>query len=338
MTSLTQNFLNPNNKPLVIGEFNIRRDQNGLFSLNDLHKASGNDKKHFPAYFLRNQQTKDLIAEIVNSANLQSSKNNHYENSHSAQTECQGAYVNLHMPPVLKINDGVNNGTYVVKELVYAYAMWISPKFHLMVIRAYDALVMGMFNEVGVRTTKKDRVPLKDAVNLLVGKAKFLNYSEAYKLVHHRFNVDSIEEIPFEQLPVAVEYVHHLMGEYAQKAEYIDPELKAFELLASDTTNKIHDWLWSLQAEIKRLKGNIPDYPSFDRDEITRAVVSRMVGMSRMLLTIDSLTNKPRIQFIPNNSWILDDQSISKIIGDPEGPKKEVLPDIVQAAMKRMLK
>lgn len=131
MTSLAQNFLNPNNKPLVIGDFTIRQDQNGLFSLNDLHKASGNDKKHFPAYFLRNQQTKDLIVEIERSANL-----------HIDKTEGHGACANSHMPPVLKINDGVNNGTYVVKELVYAYAMWISPKFHLMVIRAYDSLVM----------------------------------------------------------------------------------------------------------------------------------------------------------------------------------------------------
>ncbi|RYL25117.1 KilA-N domain-containing protein [Acinetobacter piscicola] len=337
--SIQQNPLNPNNQPLILGEFTIRQDEDGRYSLNDLHKASGDDKKHFPAYFLRNQQTKDLIAEIENSiigasANLHTppekddlqiciSKNNHYENSHSA---------------VKVINGGNDRGTYVVKELVYAYAMWISAKFHLMVIRAYDALVSNMLNRIEPRTTKKDRVPLKDAVNLLVGKAKFLNYSEAYKLVHHRFDVESIEDIPFEQLPVAVEYVHHLMGEYVQKVEHIDPELKAFELLASDTTNKIHDWLWSLQAEIKRLKGNIPDYPNFDRDEITRAVVSRMVSMSRMLLTIDSLTNKPRIQFIPSNSWILNDQNISKIIGDPEGPKKEVLPDIVQAAMKRMLK
>jgi len=32
MTSLTQNFLNPNNKPFVIGDFTIRQDEGGRFS------------------------------------------------------------------------------------------------------------------------------------------------------------------------------------------------------------------------------------------------------------------------------------------------------------------
>ena len=324
MTTIQQNLLNPNNQPLVIGEFSIRQDEDGRYCLNDLHKASGGDKKHQPAYFIRNQQTKDLIAEIENPFN--------------------GASANLQMPAVGKLNDGKNNGTYVVKELVYSYAMWISAKFHLMVIRAYDAMMMKLLGNksehvlIVDKTTKKERVPLKDAVNMLVGKAQFLNYSDAYKLIHHRFNVEHIEDIPQEQIPAAVEYVHRLMGEYIPKVERIDPEQKSLELLAADTTNKVHDWIYSLCEEIKKLKGNVPEFPVFDKETIARAVVTRIVQGQRMLLNVSYQTGKPEIQFIPNNAWILDDQNIAKIIGDREGPKKELLPDIVQAAMSRLVK
>lgn len=123
MTTIQQNLLNPNNQPLIIGGFSIRQDEDGRYCLNDLHKAGGGDKKHQPAYFVRNQQTKDLI-EIIESENddLQICRSKQAVNSIRGK--------------------GLEQGTYVVKELVYSYAMWISAKFHLMVIRAYDSLVM----------------------------------------------------------------------------------------------------------------------------------------------------------------------------------------------------
>ncbi|MFX9712881.1 KilA-N domain-containing protein [Acinetobacter baumannii] len=124
MTSLAQNFLNPNNKPLVIGDFTIRQDDDGRYCLNDLHKASGDLAKHKPANFLRNEQTQELIKEIDSFSNMRSSENK----SSSDVKSC------------FEVVNGV--GTFGAKELVYSYAMWISPKFHLMVIRAYDSLVM----------------------------------------------------------------------------------------------------------------------------------------------------------------------------------------------------
>lgn len=63
--------------------------------------------------------------------------------------------------------------------------------------------------EPKAKTTVADRVPLKDAVNVLVAKSA-LNYSDAYKMVHQFMDVDSIDQIPLEDLPKAVAYVHGL--------------------------------------------------------------------------------------------------------------------------------
>lgn len=74
--------------------------------------------------------------------------------------------------------------------------------------------------EVGApvaKTHKSERVSLNDAIHLLVAKTKNLNFSDAYKLVHQRFAVEGIDEIPFDQIPVAVEYVHHLIALMSNK-------------------------------------------------------------------------------------------------------------------------
>lgn len=78
------------------------------------------------------------------------------------------------------------------------------------------------------RTTVNERTPLRDAVNLLVGR-KGLRYDDAYNMVHQRFNIDSIDELELEQIPLAVEYVHRiaLEGEFLGKQlELPIPELK----------------------------------------------------------------------------------------------------------------
>ena len=64
MSNLTQNLVNPNAQPLVIGNFSIRQDEDGRYCLNDLHKASGELPKHKPSNFIRNEQIQELVKEI----------------------------------------------------------------------------------------------------------------------------------------------------------------------------------------------------------------------------------------------------------------------------------
>ncbi|AOF54482.1 hypothetical protein BKG91_11755 [Rodentibacter caecimuris] len=92
------------------------RSLDGLYSLTDLHKASGGDEKHKPVLFLRLDQTKDLISEIENDK------------------------VQICTLPVKTVRGGKNPSTYACEELVLAYATWISPKFHLVVLRAFLAM------------------------------------------------------------------------------------------------------------------------------------------------------------------------------------------------------
>jgi hypothetical protein len=97
--------------PLIIAKTIIRQDADGRYCINDLHRAAGGKQKHRPKYWLENSQTKALIDEIALGG----------------------------IPPTLIIK---NVGTFVSKELIYAYGMWVSPIFFLHVVRTYDAIMM----------------------------------------------------------------------------------------------------------------------------------------------------------------------------------------------------
>lgn len=134
---------------LILSDVKVSINEQGLYRLNDLHKAAGGETKHKPSEWLRNQQTESLIDEI-NKAGI----------------------------PALESVQ--KRGTYACKELVYAYAMWISPSFHLKVIRAFDALASGdiekAVKETGSKVAKAalDDMRKSKAIALQIQNAKAL--------------------------------------------------------------------------------------------------------------------------------------------------------------------
>lgn len=104
----------------IIDSTNIKTDSEGRYCLNDFHKAAlagGFGGKSLyrdcNAFF---DKRYGQGAELAEQLNIEAqTRGNH---AFKSVVQSRGRY----------------GGTYVCKELVYAYAMWISPKFHLKVI------------------------------------------------------------------------------------------------------------------------------------------------------------------------------------------------------------
>lgn len=77
--------------------------------------------------------------------------------------------------------------------------------------------------QVGQKTTADDRTGLRQAVAALVGR-KGIDYSSAYSMIHQRFNVEAIEDIPADKLPEAVAYAHALTLHTGLTGEVLDRE------------------------------------------------------------------------------------------------------------------
>ena len=101
-------------------------------------------------------------------------------------------------------------GTWLHPKLAIHFARWLDPKFAVWCDEQIEALLNGNVSDgLPAKTTADDRTPLRQAVAALVGR-KGIDYSTAYGMIHQRFNVGAIEDIPAEKLPEAVAYVHAL--------------------------------------------------------------------------------------------------------------------------------
>lgn len=143
------------------------------------------------------------------------------------------------------------------------------------------------FGKAERKTTVDERTGLRDAVNMLVSK-KGLIYSEAYNLVHQRFNVQSIEDLTREQLPMAVEYVHKICLE----GELIIPkEKQSFELSedeAIDITEmfyavtRFHESVYFLMQKLQPFRSRQQDSVDFNYSVCNR-LIKRVLPLIRRL-------------------------------------------------------
>lgn len=92
------------------------------------------------------------------------------------------------------------------------------------------------------KTTVDQRTGLRNAVNMLVSK-KGLIYSDAYHLIHQRFNVESIEDLALEQLPQAVEYIHKIVLEGELIIEEKKESSMNLNLTESELKDLINTWM-----------------------------------------------------------------------------------------------
>lgn len=279
---------------------------NGLFCLNDLHKASGGEKKHQPSFFMRNQETTDLINEIKLLDNLEDAD------------------------VMQRVNGGDMRGTYVCKDLVYRYAMWISPKFALLVIRTFDKLITGELRvQPKGQLSTEQTLPLRNAVNLLVTKSSIL-YPDAYKMVHQRFAVKHIKELTDEQLDNAIEYVHALIINMTVK----ETPLTEFthSQYITDVKNDAMDYVYRLQNTIVANGLKLPKYPEFDKEEVCRRFIVGMIRHSRMMLSFNS-SGEPAIKFVPEQHAVVSRENIADVV---QFADKSQLPNIINEAVRRL--
>ncbi|MBV5311528.1 KilA-N domain-containing protein [Chromatium okenii] len=229
---------------ITIGEISIRQDADGHYCLNDLHKAAGGNKRHSPNYWLENQQTIDLIAELSKSLIL-------------SDTGIPVTDKINNLAPVAILRGFGNQGTYVVRELVYAYAMWISAAFHLQVIRTFDAVVTGALQPLTPALLYQPAIEIQ----IFESAIRELRVSETSKIrmyaafckskdINSDFLPDYVNEPQVKAITSLLKDMSNPL--YHHVAKLVNPALEAMGILErlsrKSTGNKIKQF-WSLTEE-----------------------------------------------------------------------------------------
>lgn len=111
-----------NNLTPVIAGISIPVDSEGRYNLNALHKASGGNTNKAPAQWMRTQQSREIVQEVID--------------------------MQICTSPIDSVKGGLTQGTFAHELLAVSYAGWISPKFQLQVNQAFLDMKSGKLKPV----------------------------------------------------------------------------------------------------------------------------------------------------------------------------------------------
>lgn len=223
-------------KNLTLLDTVIRRDDAGRFCLNDLHRAAGGEQRHRPNYWIESQQTQELIRVLL-------------QYFDDAGIPASDKINNLE--PIKVVRGFVEGqGTYVCKELVYSYAMWISPEFHIKVVRAYDAMVTDSLRGF----THARALTIQEAACDML--KSHLTAWELLKVPEHISQQEVVKRVCYE---TGVDFSPALKFAPAQlKVETKDMMLEPTELAAALGFNNamaVNKWLQKMEMQVKTKNG-----------------------------------------------------------------------------------
>lgn len=191
-------------------QFSVSFQENGY--LNATAIAEQYDKR--VGNYLRNERTQEYITALT-------------ERLFNPETRNRATAENQLVIIKKGGNDKKSQGTWLHPKLAVDFARWLNPKFAVWCDEQIEALLNGKVSDgPAAKTTADDRTPLRQAVAALVGR-KGIDYSTAYGMIHQRFNVGAIEDLPAEKLPEAVAYVHALTLHTGLTGEVLDALPKA---------------------------------------------------------------------------------------------------------------
>lgn len=186
------------------------------------------------------------------------------------------------------------------------------------------------------KSTSVDRENLRHAVSNLVSRAK-ISFSEAYKMVWQRFGVSDIGEIPLSDLGNAVEYVHGLILTFDKAQQYSPVNIDAIQDCCGVLQYRLIEYHTKLEDEVKRLGGKMPEYPSYNPEEVAQALMSRILQGKQMVLNLN-FQGGFTLNLVPRDAVMVDSKNIPELVSRTDLVAKEQLPLIMQNAMDRLVK